>query len=118
MLVTLKEVIDLAEKGNFAIPAFNVYNTETIMGVVKAAEEIARALRGIDDEVFQTVEVDVLPGDGGVFLHGREEDILPVISHIMMDVVALARLSDDGCLRGQLLRRSKAGVGLTLLFRR
>lgn len=39
MLVTLKEVIDLAEKGNFAIPAFNVYNTETIMGVVKAAEE-------------------------------------------------------------------------------
>ena len=30
MLVSLKEVIDLAEKGNFAIPAFNVYNTETI----------------------------------------------------------------------------------------
>lgn len=39
MLVSLKEVIDLAEKGNFAIPAFNVYNTETVMGVVKAAEE-------------------------------------------------------------------------------
>ena len=39
MLVTLKEVITLAEKGNFAIPAFNVYNTETIMGVIKAAEE-------------------------------------------------------------------------------
>ena len=39
MLVTLKEIIDLAEKGNFAIPAFNVYNVETIMGVVKAAEE-------------------------------------------------------------------------------
>lgn len=39
MFVSLKEVIDLAEKGNFAIPAFNVYNTETVMGVVKAAEE-------------------------------------------------------------------------------
>ena len=39
MLVSLKEVIDLAEKGDFAIPAFNVYNTETIMGVIKAAEE-------------------------------------------------------------------------------
>ena len=39
MLVSLKEIIDLAEKGNFAIPAFNVYNTETIMGVIKAAEE-------------------------------------------------------------------------------
>ena len=39
MLVNLKEIIDMAEKGNYAIPAFNVYNTETIMGVVKAAEE-------------------------------------------------------------------------------
>ncbi len=40
MLVNLKEIIDMAEKGNFAIPAFNVYNTETVMGVVKAAEEL------------------------------------------------------------------------------
>ncbi len=39
MLVNLKEIIGLAEKGNFAIPAFNVYNTESIMGVIKAAEE-------------------------------------------------------------------------------
>lgn len=40
MLVSLKEIIELAEKGNFAVPAFNVYNTETIMGVIKAAEEL------------------------------------------------------------------------------
>lgn len=40
MLVSLKEIIDMAEKGGFAIPAFNVYNTETIMGVVDAAEEM------------------------------------------------------------------------------
>ena len=39
MLVTLKEIIDMAEKGNYCIPAFNVYNTETVMGVIKAAEE-------------------------------------------------------------------------------
>ena len=39
MLVNLGYVIDMAEKGNFAIPAFNVYNTESIMGVIKAAEE-------------------------------------------------------------------------------
>ena len=42
MLVSLKEIIQIAEQGEFAVPAFNVYNTETIMGVVKAAEE-ARA---------------------------------------------------------------------------
>lgn len=40
MLVNLKEIIGMAEKGNFAIPAFNVYNTETIMGVIDAAEEL------------------------------------------------------------------------------
>ena len=40
MLISLKEIIDIAEKGNFAIPAFNVYNTETIMGVIDAAEEL------------------------------------------------------------------------------
>lgn len=40
MLVNLKEIIEIAEKGEFAVPAFNVYNTETIMGVIKAAEEL------------------------------------------------------------------------------
>ena len=40
MLVGLKDVINMAEKGGYAIPAFNVYNTETVMGVAKAAEEL------------------------------------------------------------------------------
>lgn len=39
MLVNLKEIIAMAEEGGYCIPAFNVYNTETIMGVVAAAEE-------------------------------------------------------------------------------
>ena len=39
MLVDLKYVLTLAEKGNFCIPAFNVYNMETAMGVIAAAEE-------------------------------------------------------------------------------
>ncbi len=40
MLVNLKYVLDLAQKGNFAVPAFNVYNMETVMGALKAAEEM------------------------------------------------------------------------------
>lgn len=40
MLATLKKVIDMAENGNFCIPAFNVYNIETVMGVAEAAEEL------------------------------------------------------------------------------
>lgn len=39
MLTGLKEILDMAEKGGFAVPAFNVYNMETVMGVIKAAEE-------------------------------------------------------------------------------
>ena len=39
MLVGLKEILDMAEKGGYAIPAFNVYNMETVMGVLEAAEE-------------------------------------------------------------------------------
>ena len=39
MLVNLKTVLSLAEAGGFAIPAFNVYNMETVMGVLDAAEE-------------------------------------------------------------------------------
>ena len=39
MLVNFKAIIDMAEKGNYCIPAFNTYNVETVMGVIAAAEE-------------------------------------------------------------------------------
>ena len=39
MRYDLNEILNLAEKGGFAVPAFNVYNLETLMGVVHAAEE-------------------------------------------------------------------------------
>ena len=57
MLVNFKQILDMAEEGNFAIPAFNVYNTETVMGVVKAAEELRSPIiiqiypRLLNDEV-------------------------------------------------------------------
>ena len=38
MLVNLQTIIGMAEAGGFCIPAFNVYNTETVMGVIDAAE--------------------------------------------------------------------------------
>lgn len=40
MLISFKEILDIAEKKEFAIPAFNVYNMETVMGVIQAAEEM------------------------------------------------------------------------------
>ena len=35
----LKEILDLGEAGGFAVPAFNVYNLETVLGVMAAAKE-------------------------------------------------------------------------------
>jgi ketose-bisphosphate aldolase len=40
MLVGFKEILAMAEKGSYAVPAFNVYNMETVMGVIQAAEEL------------------------------------------------------------------------------
>ena len=39
MLVSFEEILDIAVKGNFAVPAFNAYNMETVLGVMEAAEE-------------------------------------------------------------------------------
>lgn len=38
MLVDLKTILTIAEEGGFCIPAFNVYNMETVIGVLHAAE--------------------------------------------------------------------------------
>ena len=37
MTFDLKSILDLGEAGGFAVPAFNVYNLETVLGVMKAA---------------------------------------------------------------------------------
>ena len=39
MLYSLERILSLAEKDGYAVPAFNVYNMETVKGVIEAAEE-------------------------------------------------------------------------------
>lgn len=39
MLVKFKDILSIAEEKSFAIPAFNSYNMETTIGIMKAAEE-------------------------------------------------------------------------------
>ena len=39
MLTTMKEVLDLAEKGGFAVPAFNLYNFGSLLGIKDAVKE-------------------------------------------------------------------------------
>ncbi|MDY2841177.1 MAG: class II fructose-bisphosphate aldolase, partial [Candidatus Borkfalkiaceae bacterium] len=40
MLTGLREILSAADKGEYCIPAFNVYNAETARGVINAAEKL------------------------------------------------------------------------------
>lgn len=80
MLVNLKYVLDLAEKGNFAIPAFNVYNMETVVGVLKAAEEMKAP-------VIMQVYPRLMKEETGYFLSpiikaAAEKTAVPVCFHL------------------------------------
>lgn len=66
MRYDLKEILDIGEQGGFAVPAFNVYNLETVLGVMKAAEETGAPVifqmysRLFDSEVAQYVSPIIL----------------------------------------------------------
>lgn len=40
MITSFFDILKIAEEKNFAIPSFNIYNMETVMGVIEAAEEL------------------------------------------------------------------------------
>ena len=59
MLVNLQEIIGMAEAGNYCIPAFNVYNIETVMGVIKAAEEAKVKADAVAEETPHESEINI-----------------------------------------------------------
>ena len=76
----LKEILSLAEKGGFAIPAFNVYNMETVMGVLNAAEEMRTP-------VIMQVYPRLMKEETGYFLSpiikaAAEKATVPVCFHL------------------------------------
>lgn len=80
MLVGLDEILALAEKGNFAIPAFNVYNMETVMGVIQAAQENqAPVILQVYSRLFQEGEARFL---APVILEAARSASVPVCFHI------------------------------------
>lgn len=66
MRYDLKEILEIGEQGGFAIPAFNVYNLETVLGVMNAAEETGAPVifqmysRLFDSQVAQYVSPIIL----------------------------------------------------------
>ena len=80
MLVDFKTILAMAEKGNFAIPAFNVYNMETVMGVIAAAEEEkAPVILQVYSRLFHNEEGYFL---APIVLAAAQQAKVPVCFHI------------------------------------
>ena len=61
MLTGLKTVLNIAEEKKCAIPAFNVYNSETALGVIRAAEETdACVILQMYSRLFESIEAEFL----------------------------------------------------------
>ena len=80
MLVGLKEILAMAEEKSFAVPAFNVYNMETVMGIIRAAEESkAPVIIQVYSRLFTEGEAQFL---SPIILEAAKTAKVPVCFHI------------------------------------
>lgn len=80
MMVGLEQILNAAREGGYAVPAFNVYNMETVMGVIAAARrEAAPVILQGYSRVFR--------GENGYYLSSlvraaAEREAVPVCFHL------------------------------------
>ncbi len=80
MLVNLQTILKDADERGYAVPAFNVYNMETVMGVIKAAEETkAPVIMQFYSRLASTGVADYL---APVMLKAAEMATVPVCIHL------------------------------------
>ena len=80
MLVNLQTILKHADENGYAVPAFNVYNMETVMGVIQAAEELrAPVIIQFYSRLATTGFADYL---APVILKAAEMATVPVCMHL------------------------------------
>lgn len=80
MLVNLQQIMKDAEAKGYAVPAFNVYNMETVMGVISAAEELkAPVIMQFYSRLATTGVADYL---APIILKAAEKASVPVCMHL------------------------------------
>ena len=80
MLVNLQTILKDADEKGYAVPAFNVYNMETVMGVIKAAEEMrAPVIMQFYSRLATTGFADYL---APIVLRAAEMASVPVCMHL------------------------------------
>ena len=80
MLVNFQTILKDADEKGYAVPAFNVYNMETVMGVIQAAEEQrSPVIMQFYSRLATTGFVDYL---APVILKAAEKASVPVCMHL------------------------------------
>ncbi len=80
MLVNLQTILKDADQKGYAVPAFNVYNMETVMGIIQAAEEQrSPVIMQFYSRLASTGFADYL---APVILKAAEKASVPVCMHL------------------------------------
>ena len=80
MLVNLQTILKNADEGGYAVPAFNVYNMDTVMGIIQAAEELhAPVILQFYSRLATTGFADYL---APIVLRAAEKASVPVCMHL------------------------------------
>lgn len=80
MLVTLKELLEKAEQGNYAVGAFNCTSLESGMAIVSAAEELkSPVILQYADSHRHMISIDVI---GPIMLQLAKIAKVPVVVHL------------------------------------
>ena len=80
MLVNFQTILKDAEEKGYAVPAFNVYNMETVMGVIQAAEEMrSPVIMQFYSRLATTGFADYL---APIILKAAEKASVPVCMHL------------------------------------
>lgn len=80
MLVTLKEILEIAEKENFAVGAFNTPNLECLLAVIRNAEELNVPVIISHAELHE--EIAPLADIGPIMVFMAKEANVPVCVHL------------------------------------
>lgn len=82
MLVTLKQILKLAQAGNAAIGSFNTPNLASAKAVLSAAEELGQPVILMHAQVHEEMGLCQLEEIGGIMLYLADRAAVPVCVHL------------------------------------
>ncbi|MFC4712879.1 class II fructose-bisphosphate aldolase [Planococcus dechangensis] len=80
MFINTKEILSVAQQGNYAVPAFNVYSLETLQAAIHVAEQEKHpVIIALGERYFDTVDVE---GFAALAKTLAEKAAVPVSLHL------------------------------------